>query len=87
MPRIIVEYKMWLREKIGKEYEELELSPGSTLADLVTELVSKYSVLKNIMGDHGGTGLITLVNGRTVPSNYVLKDGDKVIVLPPVSGG
>ncbi len=87
MPRIIVEYKMWLREKIGKEYEELELPPGSTLDDLVAELVGKYSILKNVMEDHGGTGLITLVNERTVPSDYVFKDGDKVIVLPPVSGG
>ena len=30
---------------------------------------------------------IALVNGRYVAPDYVLKDGDQVIVLPPVDGG
>lgn len=88
MPRVIVEYKMWLREKIGKDIEEIGLSAGSTIRDLVSELARRHEVLRRLVGeDRGDRGLVILVNGVTVPENYTFKEGDRVIVLPLVSGG
>ena len=31
--------------------------------------------------------LVTIVNGRYVPMEHELKDGDEIALFPPVSGG
>ena len=59
---------------MGRE-EEIELSEGSSVLDLLAGLgVSRETV-------------IVFVNGRIVPEEKVLREGDEVVVHPIVTGG
>jgi molybdopterin converting factor small subunit len=71
------------REAAGRSRAVLALSGGTTVAQLVDQLRSRY-----------GTGLVAVlptcavwVNGLPAPEDAVLSDGDEVAVLPPISGG
>jgi molybdopterin converting factor small subunit len=58
-------------------------SAGRTIAQLSGELVSTYGPgLERVL-----TACAIWVNGEPAPPSYVLRAGDEVAVLPPVSGG
>ena len=58
-------------------------SAGATLTQLVGALVAKYGPdFERVLG----TSAIW-VNGAAAAPSYVLREGDEVAVLPPVSGG
>ena len=54
---------------------EVELPEGTVLKDLLKKL--------NIDGDR----FIVIKDAEAVKENYILKDGDKITILPIVSGG
>jgi sulfur carrier protein ThiS len=56
---------------------DLELEPGSTLADLLSRLEIR---------PRGGSVLMA-VNEKLVKADHVLRDGDRVRLVPSVSGG
>jgi molybdopterin converting factor small subunit len=56
---------------------ELEVRAGTTVADLVTD----------IMAIPKGYVAITAVNGELRDEHYTLKDCDHVELFPPVGGG
>jgi sulfur carrier protein ThiS len=56
---------------------DLELEPGTTLADLLVRLEIR---------PRGGSVLMA-VNERLVKADHVLRDGDQVRLVPSVSGG
>lgn len=85
IPRIVIMYKMWLKDKIGKDVEEINVNADTTVYDLINILSRKYSFFKSVRDK--GSEVVFLVNSRSVPKDYVLRNGDKVIVLPLVSGG
>jgi len=66
-----------LRELAGTRATELELSPGSTAADVWPAL------------DLGAEppGLLLAVNKSYATRETVLEEGDEVALIPPVSGG
>ncbi len=87
--KVKVKYLLWLRDKAGIESEEYILDNRISLSKL-TEIIiknhpqlSKY--LNNVFEDNNP--IIVLVNGVKRPSNYVLRDGDEIVFMPPVSGG
>jgi len=53
-----------------------------TLDDLKEHIASLYPALKPFY-----KGLAFAVNGDMANKNAILKDGDEVSLLPPVSGG
>ncbi|MEO3993312.1 MAG: MoaD/ThiS family protein [Desulfurococcaceae archaeon TW002] len=72
----------------GRKVYEVELSEGSTLADLLRVIRDKISrrVGEGIL--EGRLFLYISVNGVGVLSlNHVLKDGDSVTFLTPEMGG
>lgn len=80
--RIRVKYFSALRDITGKVSEELELPEDYTLGELVRWFFEKYPKAIAYRDD-----IIFLVNGRNATENALLRDGDEVAVMPPVSGG
>ena len=62
-----------MRDRFGDRSElVLELQPGATLMDARREL-----------GIEEEGYLVTIVNGRYVPMEHELKDGDEIALFPP----
>lgn len=55
----------------------LTLSPGSRLLDLLEQLEVEYS----------DEALMLVVNGRNVTAEYELHAGDRIDLIPAISGG
>ena len=66
-----------LRERAGRDELELELPDGARVADALAAL------------DHlaGGLSLVLAVNREYAPPDAVLRAGDELALIPPVSGG
>ncbi|MFN3803692.1 MAG: molybdenum cofactor biosynthesis protein [Pyrobaculum sp.] len=79
---VVVKYFSALRDVTGKIREELEIQEGTTLHDLLNWFFKTYPRAEAFREE-----MLVLVNGRTVDSTYVLKEGDEVAIMPPVSGG
>jgi molybdopterin converting factor subunit 1 len=71
-----------LRERAGAGEVIKEVKEGSTVADLWAVLQQDYPKLAV-----PGVRLLYAVNQDYVKPDCVLKDGDEVVFIPPVSGG
>lgn len=71
-----------LREKAGREFEDLELGSGSTLGDAVGLLQARHPSLGSL-----GSSVRLARNLEMVDVTTLLSDGDEVALIPPVSGG
>ncbi len=89
MVRIRVKYLLWLRDKTGISEEVIVLPGSPSLEELIRTIMDKHpelrDLLKNLLGPDNP--IIITVNGKTINRNIVLKDGDTVKLIPPVSGG
>ena len=74
--QISVQYFAILREQRGVSSEELEVSPMN-VADLYLSL--DLAVAPSIIR--------YAVNSEFVSGEYMLKEGDSVVFIPPVAGG
>lgn len=70
-----------LRELAGIETESLQLSPGSTLADVYAAVYRMHSGLPDRGSVRGA------VNQELADWTMRISDGDEVAFIPPVSGG
>ncbi len=70
-----------LKDLAGRAWDEVELPPGSTVADLATLLAQRHPRLRD------GPRAVYAVNGDYAPADRTLEDGDEVALIPPVSGG
>jgi len=71
-----------LRERAGVSEVSKELSEGSTVGDLWRELQKDYPKLAV-----PGIRLLYAVNQNYVGLDYILREQDEVVFIPPVSGG
>ena len=71
-----------LKDVTGKSSEELELREGSSVADLLWVYRERLPRLKDSLGS-----LAVAVNQQYAGAETLLKEGDEVALLPPVSGG
>lgn len=71
-----------LREQAGFETQALEVSPGSTLADVYESLRRKYPALEPDRESVRGA-----INQEFSDWDTVVSQGDEVAFIPPVSGG
>lgn len=69
-------------EAVGRREIVIKLNKGMTLDDLKEHIALLYPVLKPFY-----KGLAFAVNEEMAEKNTILKDGDEVSLLPPVSGG
>lgn len=71
-----------IREKLGKKSEEITAREGETVGDLMKRLSEKYEIVAQMEKT-----LMVAVNKEYCDNSYLLKDGDEVALIPPVSGG
>ena len=75
-----------VREKIGKNAEDIELPAGvATVAGLRSLLQSRGGAWADALAD--SKLLRTAVNQDMVPPAAALKAGDEIAFFPPVTGG
>lgn len=77
--RIIVKAYSVFSDYIDGECE-LNAPENLTIKDLVAYIYNTYKIPREIK-------YTIIVNHKIVDENYVLKDGDIVIITPPFSGG
>lgn len=70
------------RDIVGSKEEELDLNAGSTVSDLLEKYIERFPQLSRYK-EH----IILSVNKEYGAPSRVLRDGDEVSFLPPVSGG
>ena len=64
---------------------DLEMPEGSTIRDILEELVDLpgFQNLSGLMPEH----LLLVVEGKVVAEDYVLREGERVSLIPAMSGG
>lgn len=80
--RIQVRFFAAARDLAGCEQAELEIDPGTTIADLRGRLIALYPALALLL-KHS----LLAVGQQYATDSTVLADGDEVALIPPVSGG
>lgn len=71
-----------LRDIMGRREDSLELTPGTKVSELMSYYAQKFPDFQPI-----STSLACSVNQEYASGSTVLRDGDEVGLLPPVSGG
>jgi molybdopterin synthase catalytic subunit/molybdopterin converting factor small subunit len=71
-----------LKDLIGKSEESQEITPGTTLSDLLTGYGAKFPKFQLL-----ASSLACSVNQEYAAAATVLRNGDEIGFLPPVSGG
>lgn len=80
--RIQVLYFAAAREAAGRSAEAVDVPAGSTVADVTPLLAGRGPGLARALRDARFA-----VGERFVPPSSPLREGDRLAVLPPVSGG
>lgn len=70
------------REVVGMKEEDLDLNPGTTVSGLLDDYIRRFPALERYR-EH----IILSVNREYGAPSRVLKEGDEVSFLPPVTGG
>ena len=70
------------RDAVGAKELDLEVEEGTSTGALREELARRYPRLGPLKGK-----LLVAVNAEYVDDQTVLKAGDEVALIPPVSGG
>lgn len=79
-------YFAWVRERIGRDGERVELPAGvATAAGLLAWLESRGDGYRAALADR--TRLRIAINQAFAPLDAPLKAGDEVAIFPPVTGG
>jgi molybdopterin synthase sulfur carrier subunit len=69
------------RDIIGGKFLEMDLPEGVTVSDLKSELFRKYPSFDGLKS------LYVALNNEYADDQAVLKTGDEIALIPPVSGG
>lgn len=91
--KIQTKYYAVLRERLGKSSEEFDLPEGSSILDFLEKLRETYGRVLADLFEGGGlrAGFALALNGenldRSLWASTRLKEGDVVVVLPPIAGG
>ena len=80
--KVEVLYFAHLKEVVKKDREQLDLSEGVTLRDLLQQLQRQYE-----HETFQSKSLKAAINEEFAAFDQKLADGDTVALLPPVSGG
>ena len=80
--RVTVLYFAVLKDLLGVERETVDLHEGETIEGIVLVLRDRASKQSDVW-----PALAVAVNGEYALRTTVLRDGDEVALLPPVSGG
>jgi molybdopterin converting factor small subunit len=92
--KLRVKYSAQLRTALQRAEDSLELPDGSALDVLLTHLAQADEAARpHLVGSAGQlhASLLIVVNDDAIPARDAgscrLKDGDTVLLLPPIAGG
>jgi MoaD family protein len=80
--KVTIAYFARARECAGTAEEELELTQPASLQQLFSKVLALHPSLAELKQT-----LSPLVNGKWMPQETELREGDRVALLPPVGGG
>jgi molybdopterin synthase sulfur carrier subunit len=84
--KVKILYFASVREKLGRDAEELEVPAGvATIAGLRSHLCSRGGAWADALAE--SKLLRSAVNQDMVPPSATIKSGDEVAFFPPVTGG
>ena len=78
--RLTLRYFASIRERLGSPSEELEVPEGTTVSEVWDRLVGREPALAI-------QRYRPAVNQEYTSTGHVLRDGDELVFIPPVSGG
>ena len=82
---ITLKYFSWIRVKLKKSHELIELNQTISFKELKNNLISKDSVFQEIFEDKSVKYFLNLT--EIDDDNQTLNNGDILALLPPVTGG
>jgi MoaD family protein len=89
--RVRTLYFARLRELTGREAEELDVPEGSRCVDVVRAIAERYGEdLRRYLFDESGSlrrSFAIALNGERTSPEAKVREGDTVVVIPPISGG
>ena len=92
--RITVEIAFSFKHELDEGYRTLEIRDGATVRDAMAQLGRRYTAVEGRLFDEDGgirRNINALINGGNVQFRQrfdtVLRDGDRLTILPPVGGG
>jgi molybdopterin converting factor subunit 1 len=71
-----------LKEIVGRDEESLDLAPGTKLAAVMAHYAERYPKFQGLT-----KSIACSINQEYALGTAVLREGDEVGLLPPVSGG
>ena len=82
---ITLKYFSWIRVKLKKSHDLIELKQTISFKELKNNLISKDSVFQEIFEDKSVKYFLNLT--EIDDDNQTLNNGDILAFLPPVTGG
>ena len=79
---LVVRFFALYRERAGRNTFLLQLPEGATVADLAEEVRRHFPMLAP-----PGVQIVVAVNAEYAEQDMLLRQGDEVCLIPPVSGG
>ncbi len=80
--RISILYFANVKDATGVRKDAIELPQDTPIKKLLTKISLTYPNIKGMLNN-----IQISVNYKVVNMNTILKDGDEVALLPPISGG
>jgi molybdopterin converting factor subunit 1 len=80
--QITVRFFALTRDRAGVSQIELDLAPGASVANAIQRIAERFPELKSLL-----PRIALAVNQAYVDRTAVLRPGDELALIPPVSGG
>jgi sulfur-carrier protein len=80
--RVRFRYFAALRERIGRQDEEMELPAGATVEQARELLAERYPAVANVL-----PRCAAALNRTYVATDAPLAEGDELVFVPPLGGG
>ncbi|HEV2991352.1 MAG TPA: molybdenum cofactor biosynthesis protein MoaE [Candidatus Angelobacter sp.] len=71
-----------LKDIVGQQEQNLDLKPGASLGSVVTHYAETFPLFKSLSNT-----IACSINQEYATASSILREGDEVGLLPPVSGG
>lgn len=73
-----------LRDQLGKDQEQIELSSSTTVAEVKQQLSQRDDHWHKFLN---ADNILTAVNQQLCKDDATVQDGDELAFFPPVTGG
>jgi molybdopterin converting factor subunit 1 len=80
--RVHIRYFAALREKAGKDADELTIPDGATVSQARAALIERYPQLAPTLA-----GCAAALNRAYASAETALSEGDELVFIPPLGGG